>query len=162
MAKLVGIAGWRSAHKKFMKKQVELAHLEVKRAGEIVQKAFFQRTPVWMGEAIVNYRWGVGAFKSGQRGAVGSGAPGKTNSMAMGQEPRRPANEAVVRAELLQAMASFTLEKGLYFSNNLEGSKWGLIEDGMAPTPGAARNPGGVIQIAMQTTRANLGQNWKA
>jgi len=81
--------------------------------------------------------------------------------MAMGAEPRRAANEGIVLGELKGVMSGYKLEN-LNFTNSLAANKWDLIENGHAPTPGRARNPGGVTQIAMQMTKARMGRNWKA
>jgi hypothetical protein len=64
-------------------------------------------TPVWEGDALINWRWSTRAPMSGHINPVESPEdPGHTNKMPLGAEPRRAANEARPRASLLAALAA--------------------------------------------------------
>jgi hypothetical protein len=133
---------------------------EVKKAAHLLMANLFENTPVWSGETVRNYVWGVNGPAGGStRGAVGSGAPGATNAMIMGSEPRRPANENAAMAELNSKLA-LTKLADLYVTNLIDRAKWDLIDNGSAPSPGKARNPGGVSILAEQSTR-NALEHWK-
>jgi len=130
-------------------------------AALIIMEEFFKRTPVWSGETIRNYAWGKGKKASGSpKGAIGSGPPGPTGSMAMGAEPRRPANEAAVMSELQGLIADPKLGD-MHLTNLVRADKWDLVDNGSAPTPDRARNPGGVTKIAMQIARARIQGEFK-
>jgi len=160
MAKFVGIdatfAELRVAVAAFEQQAVE----ETKRAARVVTESLFEHTPVWSGETIRNFTWGIGTPPAGgAKPVIGSGDPGPTNSMPMGSEPRRPANEAAVMSELNAAL-SFNKLADLFVTNTVAATKWNLVDSGVAPAPGQARNPGGVEVPALQSARGRL-PNWK-
>jgi hypothetical protein len=133
---------------------------ETKRAAHLLMANLFENTPVWSGETVRNYVWGIGSPPvSGRHAAVGSGAPGATNTMVMGSEPRRPANEQAALQDM-SAVLTFTKLVDLFVTNTIDAAKWDLIDHGSAPSPGKARNPGGVSILAMQSTR-NALEHWK-
>lgn len=147
-----------------LRKEAELLEqqgvAETKRAALLLTQNLFENTPVWSGETVRNYVWGAGRVPGGaSRGAVGSGAPGPTNSMVMGSEPRRGANEAAALAEMNSVLAVNKLTD-FFVTNLVDEAKWDLIDNGAAPSPGKARNPGGVSILAEQSTR-NALKNWK-
>lgn len=133
---------------------------EVKSTARLLMRNLFETTPVWSGETVRNYVWGINRrADSGKRGAIGSGEPGPTNTMAMGSEPRRPANERAAMEEL-NGQLSFTKLVDMFVTNNIDPAKWDLIDNGSAPSAGKARNPGGVSILAEQSTR-NASEHWK-
>lgn len=133
---------------------------ESQRAANLLMANLFENTPVWSGETVRNYVWGVNRLPGGAtRGAVGSGAPGPTNTMIMGSEPRRAPNEAAALSEMNSTLAINKLAD-LFVTNLVGAAKWDLIDNGAAPSPGKARNPGGVSILAEQSTRSAL-PNWK-
>lgn len=58
-------------------------------------------------------------------------------------------------AELMTVL-SFTKLADLYVTNTVAATKWNMIDSGVAPAPGKARNPGGVEMPAMQAARGRL------
>jgi hypothetical protein len=131
---------------------------ECKLAARTLMLNLFENTPVWSGETVRNYAWGAGGLPGGgARAAVGAGAPGPTNSMVMGSEPRRGANEAAALSEMNSVLGLDKLAD-LFVTNF--SPHWDLVDSGAAPSPGKARNPGGVSILAEQSTR-NVLKNWK-
>lgn len=160
MAKFTGIdatiSELRNAVTAFEAQAVE----ETRQAARVVVQELFEATPVWSGQTVRNYSFGVGSPPSGgTRAAIGSGPPGDTNSMPIGSEPRRPANEAAVMSEL-NAVLGFRKLTDLFISNTVSASKWNLLESGVAPAPGRSRAPAGVSVPAIQNARGRL-KNWK-
>lgn len=133
---------------------------EVKRAARLLMTNLFENTPVWSGETVRNYAWGVGRLPfGGTRSAIGSGNPGPTNAMVMGSEPRRGPNEAAALQDM-DSVLTLTKLSDLFVTNLISGAKWDLIDNGAAPSPGKARNPGGVSILSLQSTR-NALEYWK-
>jgi hypothetical protein len=60
----------------------------------------------------------------------------------------------------LNATLSFTKLTDLHVTNTVGATKGALIDCGVAPVPGRARNPGGIELPALQAARARL-PNWK-
>lgn len=150
--------------KKGVKDFEKEAVLKMKNAVLVIMTELFSRTPVWTGETVRNYAVGLGTRPSGgSKGAIGSGDPGPTNSMAMGSEPRRPANEAAALTEALAAVSGMRKLQSVFITNFVDGEKWSLIDSGSAPGgPGQrVRNPGGVVKIAEMNAKARLGGDFK-
>ena len=164
----------------FAQLEQEIQTLETQAVTELVRAAgmlmdeLLERTPVWSGRAVRNFRWGVnGAGFGGEIEPIGGpgyvpGAgwraqreidPGPTNSMALGSEPRRPANEEAARAEMEAMLSGVTKLVNLSVTNT--SSNWDLVDGGSAPVPGRSRTPGGVSALAEQATVSRLGDNWQ-
>ncbi len=110
-------------------------------------------TPVWSGKAVRNYQWSVGAPASGVLEPVDSGPPGPTNSMPLGAEPRRAANEAAAR-QSLEAIDFGNPFQTFILTNNdpdIEGLEYGLL-----PTPDKSRSPNGMFGLTENFTSAYL------
>lgn len=142
-----------------MEKLEQQAVAETKRAARLLMANLFENTPVWSGETVRNYVFGVGGTPGGGTRSPIGGTPGPTNAMVMGSEPLRPANEAAAMAEL-NSVLTFTKLTDLFATNLIDAAKWDLIDNGAAPSPGKARNPGGVSILAEQSTR-NALEHWK-
>lgn len=113
------------------------------------------RTPVWQGTTLRNFQVGIDAPSTLELTAEGAGDPGPTNSMPIGAEPRRPENEDAVRSDMESELESFDeLGHTIIVSNTSEN--WDLVDNGSAPTPDRARNPGGVSLLAIQATKAAM------
>lgn len=70
------------------------------------QEAILQ-TPVYSGKTLINYRWSVGSPVSELRQPIKSPAlPGKTSDLALGEEPRRSAQEDILQAEFATLIAA--------------------------------------------------------
>lgn len=122
-----------------------------------------QRTPVWEGETIRNYRWGRnGQRPAGTLPALGSGDPGPTNEMGTppAGEPRRAVNESAALADALST-AHKTKLMNYVMVNTIDAKKWDIIDSGIAPGGFAQnqRGPGGYMKLAEQTVRNR--RHWK-
>lgn len=143
--------------------------IEVKRAVNVCLETMMSITPVWTGETVANYHVNLGRTATGgTRAAVGTGDPGNTNKMPLGSEPRRPANEALARADMVAVISQIgdTLQD-VVISNTVADDKWDMIDNGAAPggPPGyplgpgqVQRSPGGVSRVALQSVKSS--GNW--
>lgn len=116
-------------------------------------------TPVWEGEAMVNYEWSVGSPLLVYNFPRGGGVdPGHTNSMPLGPELRRPENEAAVR-ENLQAVLSANLPADIWLSNTSPGII--DLEYGLNPTPKTSRvsQSQGMVRLAVKQAMGMLRSN---
>lgn len=119
-------------------------------------RSMMSATPVWSGETVRNYVWAKGKRPSGgTKEPIGTGDPGPTNSMSLGAEPRRGANEGAAKQEMEAAISGDKLVS-LFATNTIAASKWDLVDNGSIPGgPGQRRRgPGGVSKLAEQTLRA--------
>jgi hypothetical protein len=134
---------------------------EQRNAARTAMKRFFARTPVWTGETIRNYAWGIGSGASVHHEAEGGGEPGKTNEMPLGPEPRRAANEAAAWADMEAVLAKLTVLNSLMMTNS--SPHFDLVDAGSAPggPNQQIRNPGGVVMLAMQDVKSQLKKRWK-
>lgn len=84
---------------------------------------YIMETPVYTGTTLVNFRWSTGSPETAKRSAIKDPAlPGKTSTMAVGEEPRRAANALRVQEEfavLLAEIQSNPFQK-FYLNNNVE------------------------------------------
>jgi hypothetical protein len=110
----------------------------------VITEAVMALTPVWEGDTLVNWVWSVGAPTGELRTPVDNGPPGHTSQMALGDEPRRAANEEVVRRGLEAVIAEDHELSDLYLSNYSDGAV--PIEFGLWPTPDHSRSKQGVLR----------------
>ena len=130
---------------------------EVKNAARVVVDELMRGTPVWEGETVRNYGVSVGGNSPSYRDALGTGDPGPTNSMSLGEEPRRGINEDAAKADVERSLAGFRkLGSRIAVVNTVGDTKWDLIDSGSAPTPDMARYPGGVEILATQRAKGRL------
>lgn len=133
---------------------------EVQSATVVVVKECMKNTPVWEGEVVRNFNAGVGgAAGGGAKAPIGGGDPGPTNSMPLGSEPRRPANEAAALGEIRGAVAGMRALQDVFIGN--ASGNFNRADSGAAPTPQTARNPGGIVRPALSSARGKLRGNWK-
>lgn len=115
-------------------------------------------TPVWEGEVIVNWNWSVGAPDFVHREPVETPEdPGHTNSMPLGNEPRRAANSIAPRQSLLNALR--TKEPlDIWLTNSSESAV--DLEYGLLPTPQRSRVDGaqGIVRLAIKEVLGSLQQ----
>jgi hypothetical protein len=167
---LVGLAETQKELQDELKTFEQQCVTELKRGVNVCLETLLAATPVWTGETVANYHVNLGRSAEGAyRAPEGSGDPGHTNKMALGSEPRRPANEALARAEMTAAIAALgTALRDVVISNSVDEAKWDMIDNGAAPggPPGyplgpnqVQRAPGGVSRVAIQTVRSN--GNWR-
>lgn len=106
-------------------------------------------TPVYTGRTLVNFQWSIGAAVETTRPAVRDPPrPGTTSAMAIGSEPRRPANAAVVQEEFEAILASIRINpfQDIFLVNNLE--HFSEVEFGSYSTRGRKSRtpPGGMTR----------------
>lgn len=132
---------------------------EVKLATRTVVSELFLNTPVWEGETVRNYAVGVGSMPAGGTKAhLGPSPPPRpTNQLTMGTEDNRPANESAARGDMEGAIGAMKKLEDVFVTNLVSAQKWDLIDNGSAPSPDTARNPGGTSVLSVQSARAKLG-----
>jgi hypothetical protein len=113
------------------------------------------RTPVWSGQTLANYVWSVNVPYEGiPIEAPGTGPTGRTNSMALGVEPRRPESQEVADESL--ARLSFTNPYRVYWLANNDPTV-GPLEAGEWPEPPfVQRSPQGMFMVSVEYVLALL------
>ena len=106
------------------------------------------RTPVNTGLTLNNYEWSMGSPAFSMRPAVEIGEYRGTNEMAVGEEPRRPANMVAPKASL--DALSFSNPYQRYYLTNL-GPAILDLEHGIAPTDPQykKRSPSGMFAVSL-------------
>lgn len=103
-------------------------------------------TPVNTGQAVRNYIWTTGSPNTIVFDAIDTGPTGPTNSMALGVEPRRRANEEAARATMLSLAVGQNPYQAIYLTN-LSPDIVGL-EAGLLPGPPLrSRSPSGMFGV---------------
>ena len=111
-------------------------------------------TPVWEGDTILNWRWSTRRPDTAHEAPRGQGIdPGPTNTMQLGEEPRRKINEERPRRSLAAALKA--REPIDIYLTNTSDSAVGL-EYGMLPTPSQSRSPKGIVRLAVAEMRAGI------
>lgn len=115
-----------------------------------------KRTPVWSGRAVRNMIWTKNIPNGTEFAPIGSGDPGPTNSMPLGSEPRRPANETAARATL----KAIGLKRpfGIYYLTNV-ARHIGDLEHGKLPSPERSRSPAGMFGVTIIAVTSKLRSN---
>lgn len=126
---------------------------EMRLAVRTVTQRFFENTPVWSGDTVRNYSWGVGGPSGGHKAPSGS-LPKRGDF----SEKNRGANEAAAMAAAMSAIPAALAD--MHLTCTIPTQKWNLIDSGIAPAPGRSRYPGGVEMLSVQAARAAL-KNWK-
>ena len=161
-AVITGVAGLRKELMAAVKEVERQGAAEVERAAWVVLEGLLSWTPVWEGQVLRSYTVSIDSPVTANRQPLGTGDPGPTNSMALGDEPRRGPNEAAVRSEAAGALRA--LSRGLRTVWVTNGSDlWDLVDSGGAPGgPGQQiRNPGGTSKLALQRARGILGDTFR-
>lgn len=109
-----------------------------------IDETIKSHTPVWSGKAVRNYLWSVGAPDTSVYPAIESGPTGPTNSMPLGAEPRREANERASRETLLSIDFTDPFQNFILSNNadDIAGLEYGLL-----PTPERSRSPSGMFGL---------------
>lgn len=113
-------------------------------------------TPVWMGDALLNWRWSTRAPDlSHEPARGGSTPPGQTNSMPLGEEPRRAANESRPRRSLAAALRA-KFPTTIYLTNTSPHAT--ELEYGLLPTPERSRVNAakGIVRLAIAELEAGV------
>ena len=113
-------------------------------------------TPVWSGEALASYVWSAGSPSGeGPREPIDTGPPGHTNSMSIGEEPRRNANQQ--EADESYEKLNFSNPYQYFYLNN-NAPHIGGLEYGLLPEdPLRQRSPNGMFGLALALVEAKLG-----
>lgn len=103
------------------------------------------RTPVNTGSAVRNYIWTKDVPFAGVMEAIDNGDPGPTNSMPLGQEPRRDINETAAFESLLALDFTNPFQKFICTNNDpdIQGLELGLLP----PAPLKSRSPNGMFAV---------------
>lgn len=152
--------GFASQGKKAEKELRSLVSAKLMLALRQMQEAILQ-TPVYTGKTLINYHWSTGSPVDSVRGPVKSPAlPGKTSEMALGEEPRRSANAAIVEMEFRRVLSSVkTNPYGRIFLTNT-ASHFNEVEYGTytSDTKRESRTPpGGMVRRGETAVRYALG-----
>lgn len=121
-----------------------------------VNEYIMSLTPVYTGQSVRNYIWTTGEPTIGVLAAIDNGPTGKTNSMPLGQEPRRSVNEEAASASLLAL--DFTNPFQTFILTN-NAPQIGGLELGLLPGPPLkARSPNGMFGLTHEyiITKINL------
>jgi hypothetical protein len=116
---------------------------------EDIDKHIKALTPVNTGEAVRNYIWTTGTPNSTVYKAIANGPTGPTNSMRLGSEPRRPANEAAAAESLKSLNLKANPFATIYLSNvaqDIVGLELGILPG----PPYRSRSPQGMFGITSQ------------
>lgn len=132
-----------------------------KRIGANIQKIILETdtmikalTPVWSGQAVRNYIWTTGVPFAGVYDAIDNGPTGATNSMALGTEPRRPANEAAAFESLIACNIANPFQAFILRNNSpdIEGLELGLLPE----PPLKSRSANGMFIVVDTFIRAQI------
>lgn len=111
-------------------------------------------TPVHTGQTVRNYIWTAGEPFYGVFDAIDTGDPGRTNSMPLGPEPRRAANEAAA-AESLHGLDFGNPFQTFVLTNNAPAV--GGLEHGLLPGPPLqSRSPNGMFGLTHEYVMTRL------
>lgn len=111
-------------------------------------------TPVWSGQAVRNYIWTTDIPFAGVYEAIDSGPTGHTNSMPLGAEPRRPANEAAAAESLVAVNIGNPFQNFICRNNSpdIEGLELGLLPE----PPLKSRSPNGMFVLVDTFIKAQI------
>lgn len=116
-------------------------------------------TPVWEGTTVRNWHWALGSASGKFDHAEGGDLwPGRTNTMPLGPEPRRPANESAEENEFETFRGRLRALKkpvNIYLTNTSPSAV--SLEYGMLPTPATARRKKGMLLLSIVETLAAMG-----
>jgi hypothetical protein len=112
-----------------------------------------EQVPVYTGKTLSNFRWSLGDPITDLRAPIKEPRlPGKTSTMAIGEEPRREANALRVRNELEEVLKGFRKNpfQKIFLRNNMPN--FDDIEYGVYSS--SARTPaGGITRRAENSIR---------
>lgn len=121
-----------------------------------LNEKILENTPVWEGDTILNWRWSTRAPDMRHETPRGLGTdPGPTNSMPLGSEPRRKANEERPRRSLVGALKA-KKPVDIYLTNTSDSAV--ALEYGLLPTPQRSRvdSSKGVVRLAIAEVMAGV------
>jgi len=121
-----------------------------------IHERMLARTPVHTGETVANYQWTVDQPFIGTIEPIESPSdPGHTNTLPLGVEPRRRANEAMANASFYEIDWSKTFGRVVYLTNNAD--QWGGLEAGQLPeAPLRQRSPMGMLGVTLSEVQTRM------
>lgn len=124
---------------------------------ELLHHEVMERTPVWSGSAVTNYRWSVGAPDYTFYDPIDNGPPGPTNDMPLGPEPRRADNEAASLTSLYTVNLANPFQ--VFWLNDNDPDIMGLEYGLLPPEPLTQRSRNGMARVSMEyvSLRVSLG-----
>lgn len=121
-----------------------------------LNEKILENTPVWEGDTILNWRWSTRAPDMSHEEPRGTGIdPGPTNTMPIGSEPRRKANEVRPRRSLAGALRA-KKPVDIYLTNTSDSAV--ALEYGLLPTPQRSRvdSSKGIVRLAIAEAMAGV------
>lgn len=113
-----------------------------------LNELILERTPVWEGDTIHNWRWSARRPNYEHADPIEvPGSPGHTNKMALGDEPRRKANERRPRQSLAGALRAKQIVD-IYLTNTSESAV--DLEAGLLPTRAQFRGQRGFVSLSLR------------
>ena len=106
-------------------------------------------TPVNTGQAVRNYIWTRGSPNGTVFDAIDNGPPGPTNSMSLGEEPRRAPNEQAA-ARSIASLGVVGDPFGVIYLTNRSPDIVGLEAGSLPGPPLRSRSPQGMFGITEQ------------
>lgn len=113
-----------------------------------LNELILSRTPVWEGDTVHNWRWSTRRPDFRHEDPIASPTdPGHTNSMALGDEPRRRVNETRARQSLAGALrAKEPID--IYLTNSSDTAV--ELEAGLLPTRAQFRGQRGFVALSIK------------
>lgn len=158
------IRGTIDADSSFFKKikaQIELAYTRrIVALLTHLHRTVSVNTAVWEGETLSNWKWAANAPDLSHRDPIANGPTGATNTMSLGEEPRRGPNQEAFNANFQRMIRTVSgkVPSQIYLTNTGEVAV--LMEFGGAPG-GRGQNvrTSGMLRLAVREAilfRANL------
>lgn len=151
------VSAFRKKLRRYMKSFTERYEAELEAGIRAIHAGVTSKTPVNSGQTLANYQWSVGSPATGIVPHDEGAEPGRTNEMALGEEPRRPANQAIADASLNSLPFGSLSGKRIYLTNN--APQFSGLENGLLPeSPFVQRSPNGMVAITLTevTSRTRL------
>lgn len=150
---IANIGGLRRRMRRYLKAWTIEYERELEKALRMIHQGVTSRTPVNTGQTLANYQWSVGTPAGGIVAHDETGETGRTNEMVIGEEPRRPANQAITDRSLESLPFGKLSGKKIYLTNN--APQWRGLENGMLPeSPFVQRSPNGMVSLTMAMVTA--------
>lgn len=115
----------------------------------IMTDSVLTRTPVYTGTTLVNFQWAVGGPVQVPRPPIARPSlPGITSTLAVGTEPRRAANAAIVLGESEALISKIRKNPFQTISISNPSDSYYMVEYGTYSPDGSRTPPGGITRAA--------------
>lgn len=154
-------ADWRKAFKAFETRVYVAYQRTIDHFAVALNRTVVENTPVWEGTTLRNWRWAIGHADLGPaKPPEGEGIdPGRTNSMALGTEPRRAVNTIAEMEDFADFVTALNHRTGkpvdIFLTNTADSAA--AIEYGQLPSPSQSRRPKGVLFLSLLETLTAMG-----